>query len=88
MSATVCVLGVDGMGPAFDGNGVLDEILRRIDGFEPRDTRAAAARLAALTRWQRLFDRLPPPATWALKPLRRRFGRRRLREQLGDENRQ
>lgn len=86
-SATVLFLSSHGMGPAFDGNGVLDEILRRLDGFEPRDTRAAAARLAALTRWQRIFNRLPPPARWALEPLRRRFGRRRLREQLSDENR-
>jgi predicted AlkP superfamily phosphohydrolase/phosphomutase len=74
----VLFLSSHGMGPAFDGNAVLDEVLRRIEGLAPREPGEMRARVENLARWRRLLDRLPQPLRRVIRPVRRRFGRGRL----------
>jgi predicted AlkP superfamily phosphohydrolase/phosphomutase len=85
--STVLFVSSHGMGPAFDGNSVLDEVLRRLENLGPRSLEYRNARAQALARARTFSDRLPRVLQWALTPLRRHFGRRRLAERLEAEQR-
>lgn len=85
---TVLFLSSHGMGQVYDAIPLLDEILRRLEGGQPRPVDYEAERGQQLAKLRNLRDHLPPFARQLLEPARRRFGRARLRQRLETERRQ
>ncbi len=83
--ATIVFLSSHGMGPAFDGTPLLDEVLRRLDGFGRRHANYEKERTRRLAHLGAISDRMPRPIQRTLAPLRRRFGRGQLGKRLDAE---
>ena len=76
----VLFVSTHGMGPAFDGNAILDEVLRRIEGLAPGVPKDLQTQLRRMVRWRQVFDRMPRPLRSLLEPFRRRYGRTAFRD--------
>jgi predicted AlkP superfamily phosphohydrolase/phosphomutase len=83
--STLIFLSSHGMGPVFDANVLLDELLRRFEGFPPVDPSEEDVVPAPLAPLRSTWMRLPAAVRGALEPVRRRIGRRRTADRLVGE---
>lgn len=76
---TLIFLSSHGMGPAYDGNSVLPEILRRLGGLPRRRVNAGGSPKHPLDSLRKAYRLSPDSIKWLFSPLKRRYGWDRLK---------
>lgn len=80
-NSNVVVVGSHGMGPAFDPNTIVNELIRRMMGKPHRENNYYVSKAKRISQFRNVYDSVPGILRNMLQPVKKRFGQGSLDKQ-------